>query len=187
MEKIFISGKECRKYIDGYYISQYGDVYSLYSKKFLKHYIDKDGYHRVDIHKKHKKVHRLVYLVWNGKIDKGKQINHKDDNKNNNYYDNLYQGTQKENMIDKNINEHTVGNLYSLILYDINEDVIINFCPSSDFIEYSGHPCKNGSLKRMFKKNWFKKRYIVLEYKKVMNRHEIESVTTMWDEYTTVE
>ena len=42
-----------------YYIGEYGEVYSTYSKKFLKQSIDLDGYLRVDIHGKHKKVHKL--------------------------------------------------------------------------------------------------------------------------------
>ena len=45
-----------------------------YSKKFLKHSYDVDGYHRVDIHRKHMKIHRLVYHTWIGNIPNGLQI-----------------------------------------------------------------------------------------------------------------
>lgn len=187
MNKMFLNNEEYRKYIDGYYISKYGDVYSIHSKKILKQSVDCDGYPIVDIHKKHKRVHRLVYLTWIGEIPKGKQINHKDDNKKNNYYKNLYAGTQKENMKDRSDNKHNSGNLFYLVLFDHDINSIITFCPATEFINYSGHPSKNGSIKRMFNKNWFKKRYNILEFKRVKNRHEIESVTTMWDECTTVE
>lgn len=47
---MIIDGKEFKKYDNMYYISADGDVYSKYSHKCLKHNIDIDGYHRVDIH-----------------------------------------------------------------------------------------------------------------------------------------
>jgi hypothetical protein len=48
------------------------------------------------------KVHKLVYLTWCGAIPKGMQINHIDDNKDNNYFLNLYLGNQTENIADCN-------------------------------------------------------------------------------------
>ena len=68
MNEIIINEKLLKKYDDNYYVGEYGDVYSLYSRKFLKHNIDKDGYHRVDIHSKHVKIHKFVYLTGIGKI-----------------------------------------------------------------------------------------------------------------------
>lgn len=184
---IIISDKKFKRYDENYFISDHGDVYSLYSKSILKHEIDIDGYHRVSIHGKHKKIHRLVYYLWVGKIPKGLQINHKDDNKNNNYYKNLYAGSQKENVKDKMNNSHRVGNLFFISLYDENINDIITFCPASDFIDYCGHPSKNGSIKKFFNKKWFKKRYHIIEYKKVNKLNEIESVTTKCYEFNTVE
>lgn len=164
MSSIIINGLEFRAYDNMYYISQYGDVYSLYSNKILKHNIDLDGYHRVDIHGKHMKVHRLVYLVWIGPLYVYENVNHKDDNKDNNFYLNLYAGTQKENIQDCINNGHRVGNIKYLTVLDKLTGQIITFCPASDFIEYSGHPCNNGSVKRMFTKNWFKARYEIIDY-----------------------
>lgn len=181
--KIIINNIKLKKYDDMYYVSKSGDIYSTFSKKFLKHYIDKDGYHRVDIHKKHMKIHKLVYLTWLGEIPIGYQINHKDDDKNNNHISNLYLGNQKDNIKDQFKNEHRVGNMFYLLLYDSNVDAVINFCPSQDFIKYSGHPNKNGSLKKMFKKNWFKERYYIIEYKKIKSLKDIERVTTKCIEY----
>ena len=112
MEEIIIENKILKPYDKNYYVSEYGDVYSLYSKKFLKHQIDCDGYHRVDIHSKHIKIHKLVYLTWIGNVKKGEQINHKDDDKNNNHYSNLYIGSQKENIQDCIKNNHRVGNTH---------------------------------------------------------------------------
>ncbi len=92
------SGKEFRPYDSSYFVSEDGDVYSVYKRGLLKYSIDIDGYHRVDIHSKHMKIHKLVYLVWNGNIPSGMQVNHRDDDKNNNHCANLYIGTQRENI-----------------------------------------------------------------------------------------
>lgn len=150
-----------------YYVSAYGDVYSNHSKKIIKHSIDHDGYHRVDIHKKHIKIHKLVYLVWIGDIKQGEQINHKDDDKNNNHYSNLYTGNQKDNIRDCIKNNHRGGNIWYLTVFDKKTKETISFSPASDFIKYSGHSCRNGSVKKMFSKNWFKKRFEIIDYKKV--------------------
>ena len=166
MKEIIINGITLKQYDDMYYISEYGDVYSTYSKKFLKHSYDVDGYHRVDIHRKHMKIHRLVYYTWIGDIPNGLQINHIDDNKDNNHYSNLYAGSQKDNVRDCHINGHRVGNTHYLTVFDKETNEVITFRPASKFIEYSGHPCKNGSVKRMFSKNWFKVRYEIIDYKK---------------------
>lgn len=175
MQNIIINEKIFKPYDKTYYISEYGDVYSTYSKKILKHNIDINGYHRVDIHGKHIKIHRLVYCTWVGNIDTDKQINHIDDNKNNNHYTNLYAGTQKENIRDCVLNHHRGGNIYYLTVFDKKEKKTITFSPANKFVEYCNHPCKNGSVKRMFSRNWFKRRFEIIDYKK-------KGVTTNADE-----
>ena len=190
MNEIIIDQKVFKKYDDMYYISADGDVYSTYCNRLLKHNIDIDGYHRVDIHSKHKKIHQLVYETWIGPIDQTKQINHKDDDKNNNHYTNLYQGTQKENIIDKHENKHFVGNTFYLTLMDKERNKIITFCPACKFIEYCHHSNKSGSLNKFFKKNWFKKRYIIIEFKRIKNLAmfiNMKGVTTKGDECNPVE
>ena len=64
MSIIILNKQSFKSYDDSYYVSKNGEVYSNYSKKILKANIDNDGYPRVDIHGKHIKVHRLVWLVW---------------------------------------------------------------------------------------------------------------------------
>lgn len=166
MSVIIINNILLKQYDNTYYVSENGDVYSTYSKKFIKHNIDHDGYHRVDIHSKHIKVHRLVYLVWIGKIPEGKQVNHIDDNKDNNHYTNLYAGTQKQNIKDCIKNGHRKGNINYLTIYDNKTDKTVTFCPANKFIEYCNHSSKNGSVKKFFNKNWFKKRYTIIDYGK---------------------
>ena len=168
-----------------YSIDKYGNIYSNYTKGFLKWSYDKDGYPRVDIYKegkqRHFKVHRLVWLAWQGDIPSGYQINHKDDNKSNPCLMNLYLGTQKENISDCVLNNHRVGHVWSLCLYDREIKKVITFCPAYKFIDYSGHSNKGRGVKKLFCKNWFKSRYDIIYYK------QIESVTTMGDECSPVE
>jgi hypothetical protein len=162
-----IDGELYIKYDDMYYIGSHGEVYSMYSNTLLKHSIDHDGYHRVDIHGKHMKVSRLVFLTWNGPIPEGKVIRHLDDDKDNDCCLNLVLGSQKDNMNDAIRNQHKnkSGNTYHLIVKDSATGEILTFCPAKDFIDYSGHGCANGNIPRMFKKKWFKERYTIIEYK----------------------
>lgn len=166
MAEIVINGKILRQFDPVYYVGECGDIYSTYSKKFLKHSIDLNGYHRVDIHGKHMKVHKLVFLTWVGNVPEDMQINHRDDNKNNNHYTNLYAGSQKDNVCDCIRNDHRKGNIHYLTVLDKKIGKVITFSPCSDFIGYSGHPCGNRSVKRMFSKNWFKTRYEIIDYSK---------------------
>ena len=163
-----------------YYISRKGQIYSEFKKKFLTWNIDWLGYPRVDIcvdgKQKHFKVHRLVWITWIGNLKKDEQLNHKDDDKLNPSLDNLYIGTQKENIRDCINNGHRCGYVFSLRVFDRETGKIETFCPANKFIEYSGHSCASGSIVKMMRRNWFKSRYEVIYFK------QIESVTTMADE-----
>lgn len=148
MDSIFLfvnnEEKEFRQFKENptYYVSADGDVYSTFSKKLLKHYIDQDGYHRIDIYlnhkQKHVKIHKLVYLVWVGDIPKGYQLNHIDDNKDNNNYKNLYLGSQKENIYDCFRNNHRVGNILSYVIFDKEKNISIKFPSIKEVLEYTG-------------------------------------------------
>lgn len=167
---------EFRPYDNMYYVSQDGDIYSTYKKGLLKHYIDCDGYHRVDIHGKHIKVHKLVYLVWNGEIPSNKQVNHYDDNKNNNNYLNLYLGNQEENMMDCIKNNHRVGHIYSVVVFDKKIGKEITFPSIKDFINYTGHPVQNGSLSHIKDKKWFKERFNIVKREGVTTIESYKSI-----------
>ncbi len=160
---MLINGIKYKKYDDQYYVSANGDIYSVISEKNLKHLIDHDGYHRVDIHGKHIKVHKLVYLTWCGIIPNGKQINHADDDKNNNHYLNLYLGNQIENIADCIRNNHRCGNVVSVTVFN-KETGSIEFYPMiKDFLDSTGHSVKNGSLSKIIKRKWFVEKYRILE------------------------
>lgn len=175
------NGQNFKSYDNMYYVSQYGDVFSLYKNGLLKHYIDLDGYHRVDIHGKHIKVHKLVYLVWHGSIPKNMQVNHLDDNKNNNYYKNLYLGTQKENISDCINNEHRIGNTQSVTVYDKKEDKIITFPSVKEFISYTGRNISNGSIAHCKNKKWFQERFDVIEQKGVSTIENYKSIRAVYE------
>ena len=77
--------------------------------------------------------------------------------------------------------------MFYLTIYDKEKDIIKTFCPANNFIEYCGHSNKSGSLNKFFSKNWFKKRYKIIEFKRINNMNEYKSVTTMDDECNPVE
>lgn len=100
--------------LNDYDIDEWGNVYSYISNKYLKPYLDKDGYLCITIHSKHYKIHRLVgenYL--NNPYDKP-CIDHIDRNKLNNHYSNLRYVTPKENSNNINTINHlrNIGKRY---------------------------------------------------------------------------
>ena len=163
MIMMIFNGKEFKQYDPYYFISADGDVYSTYKKGLLKHSIDLDGYHRVDIHGRHMKIHKLVFLTWVGVIPSGIQLNHWDDNKDNNHYLNLYLGTQKENIRDCIRNGSRKGNLKPIQIFDKKENKILSFESIKKFIEYSGHKVANGSISRCLCRKWFHERYEIIQ------------------------
>ncbi len=158
-----INGIEYKKFDDRYYVSANGDIFSTFIGRCLKHSIDHDGYHRVDIHRAHMKVHKLVYQTWCGAIPEGKQINHVDDNKENNHYLNLYLGDQIENIADCIENEHRCGNVFSITVFNKESGCIENYPMIKDFLESTGHSVSNGSLSKVRKRKWFVEKYEILD------------------------
>jgi hypothetical protein len=82
-----------------------GQVFSFTKKlngKPMKLWVRKDGYVQVQIKIKQKVYNRLVHVLvdraFNGPIENGYEINHKDGNKQNNSIDNLERVTRKENI-----------------------------------------------------------------------------------------
>ncbi len=93
--------KDLTGYEGLYKISNLGDVYSLISKRNLKHLIDTNGYVRVSLTKNKintkARLHRLVAIEFIDNPNYYLEINHKDENKQNNYYDNLEWCSSKYN------------------------------------------------------------------------------------------
>lgn len=172
-----------------YYCNENGDIYSDFSHKILQPMtrgLKNKLYPYVDINfgegQKHCYIHKLVYETWIGEIPNNMYVLHKDDNQFNNNINNLYLGTQKQNIQDCINNNHRVGNTWILTIYDKEKKETFTFCPASKFIEYCGHPSANGSVKRFFTRNWFKKRYEIIDYYNCKSLDIKEGVTTMGDE-----
>lgn len=191
MDVIIINDKEFKqiRVNKNYWISSDGELYSEHANKIINASINSNLgklYKRVDIRvdgkQRHMMIHRLVYDTWVSPITRNDQINHINDDSLDNRIENLYKGSQKSNIADCIKNGHRVGRIKYLTVFDKKVKKTLTFCPSSDFIEYSKHSCQNGSIKRMFNKNWFKKRYIVIDFKNVNDKRHLKSVTTMADE-----
>lgn len=195
--EIIIDGKVFKQYLDSiYYLSQDGEVYSTYVKRILRcQYREWNGkkYKYVDVFdktigkQKHTTVHRMVYTAWVGKIEEGLQVNHINDDSTDNRLCNLYVGSQKNNIQDCVNNNHRVGNVFYLTVYDKETDKVVSFCPAIEFVKYCHHSNKSGSLNKFFNKNWFKKRYKIIEYRNIKSLEEYQNVTTMGDECNPVE
>lgn len=172
MHIISIKNKIFKQFRDTkYYVDENGNIYSDFSQKILKPLLrgkDNKQYLYIDINfgegQKHYPIHKMVYEVWIGPVEEGKQVLHKDDNQFNNNFNNLYLGDQKQNIQDCANNNHKMGNIWILTVYDKLKNKTLTFCPANKFIEYCGHPCTNGCIKRMFTRNWFKDRYKIIDY-----------------------
>ena len=105
---VIIYDKINDQYVDlgeRYLVNQYGEIYSKYSRKLLKHNIIKKGYHMVRMSFNGSQYDKLVHNVvgWTfpdicGKYEPGLQINHKDENKHNNCVDNLEWISRQNNL-----------------------------------------------------------------------------------------
>ena len=94
--------KDIKDYEGEYAITRDGRVWSYKSNKFLKPVLDKDGYHKVNLHKDKKmktfRIHRLVADAFIPNPKGLPQVNHKDENKSNNCVENLEWCDAKYNM-----------------------------------------------------------------------------------------
>lgn len=100
-----IDEKEVWKSIDGfnhkYFISNYGRVYSVKTKRILKPQKTKHGYLQVHLRNKslnkYEYIHRLVASYFCDNHKNFNEVNHLDENKENNIYTNLVWCTHLEN------------------------------------------------------------------------------------------
>ena len=168
-----------------YFCSKKGEIYSDFSQKILKPLSRKTkgmNFLYIDINfgegQKHVPIHKIIFEVWKRPLLENEVIRHIDNNTLNNNIENLQVGSQKDNINDCIISNRRVGNTWILTIFDNKEQETLTFCPASNFIEYSGHPCKNGNIKRMFSRNWFKQRYTIISYSLCKNLEEKQGVTT---------
>lgn len=89
--------KDIYGYKGMYQVSNWGRVRSLLTDCIKRQKIDRYGYYVVTLYHKKYRVHRLVALAFCAGYADGLQVSHKDENKLNNFADNLEWVTQKEN------------------------------------------------------------------------------------------
>lgn len=108
-----------------YYVSQYGNVYSLKYRDYLLPYPDKDGYLSVQLYNqnesRHFRIHRLVASVFISNLENKPQVNHLDGNVCNNCVLNLEWTTAEENI-------HHAINLGLWSSNTLSEDIVHEIC-----------------------------------------------------------
>ena len=162
---VIIYDKINDQYVDlgeRYLVNQYGEIYSKYSRKLLKHYISKKGYHtvRISFNCSHydKRVHNIVGWAFPdicGKYEPGLQINHKDENKDNNNAINLEwctgsynvnYGTRSERMMKTREKNGVVRRRRKV--NQIEDGIIIHTWNSETEAERSGKGYYSGCISR---------------------------------------
>ena len=90
--------KDIKELSNKYQISNTGKIRSCFDNpKILSTFVDKYGYERIVINKKHFSVHRLVAKAFIPNPKNKPQVNHIDGNKTNNNVNNLEWSTNSEN------------------------------------------------------------------------------------------
>jgi hypothetical protein len=136
---IFITLKKVVKLIkpiqdfENYLATYDGRIFSVKANKYLSLWIDNVGYYQCLLYKNgkkyHKRVHKLVFEAYNGKIYDKMQINHKDGNKLNNSITNLELATNAENTqhgYDNNL-YHSYKRCIKVKVFDANGNFIETF------------------------------------------------------------
>ncbi len=137
-----------------YLISEYGDVYSKYSNRYLKQCQVKLGITLLEFKQIMQKsrtayCHRLVAEHWLPNPDNLEQVNHIDENTSNNHYTNLQWMTRKDNM------DYSQSGIYYFKDPDGNPVEVFNlqrFCRDNNLSAGNMHMVLDG--KRKHHKGW---------------------------------
>ena len=121
-----------------YTIDEYGNIYNKKFKRFMKPYITRTGYKRVDIINDDKKskcllVHRLVALTLIPNLENKPFIDHIDRNKLNNNVNNLRWVTSGENNANIGISKNNKSG-YKNITVKKNGDFIISIIRNENIL-----------------------------------------------------
>lgn len=140
-----------------YRISNYGRVFGGRFKQIMKQKLNK-GYRMINLTYPNGKqttfqVHRLVAEHFIENIENKPLVNHIDENKENNRYDNLEWVTPKENMLHGTVTERISKNKYRRVATVENGGVLKEFNSMSEASRYYGiqieriSECCKGNLK----------------------------------------
>ena len=126
---------------EGYYqIDEYGNVYSNVFKRYLSPKLMKDGYLDLllvceDGIRRHFRIHRLVAETFIGNSENHPIVLHLDNNKTNNYYENLKWGTISENTQQAYNDDCCTCNRH-VFLYNKERELIQEFVSLSELARY---------------------------------------------------
>ena len=141
-----------------YEVFEDGRIYSYCTKKFLKHYTNKNGYQRVALSdnegkKKWYFLHRVVWESVNGSpIPEGYEINHISEAKDENFFENLQLLTHKENINYGSRNERSAKSQSKQVgAFNRNGELVIAFQSTMEaerngFFHSAVSKCCNGKL-----------------------------------------
>lgn len=137
-EELPVDGKKITGF-ENYLVTDQGQVYSTFARRYIKLSKNKDGYVRVNLmnktgEKKWFSVHRLVAEYFIGPPLDGKtQVNHINFVRDNNFVDNLEWVTPKENNIHS---AHRKGKIVGLKNISTGQDIFFRTC--SEAARYLG-------------------------------------------------
>lgn len=176
MEEFKICDVRFRKIgIRNYWISECGDVINIKKNGeiyFMKPTLTNDMHLRIELKTdkgKSKKffIHRLVYQAFVGELEEGKVIEHLNSIGYRNYYKNLRQSTQKENIRTCINQDRRVGNKKNIVVMNKSTGKIETWDIIKDLYNHLGIPVNNGSLQKLIKTSKFKQSYEFIKVVKV--------------------
>src|SRR5574343_106210 len=114
-----------------YFVSEYGDIYSLRNKILMKNFIDKNGYKYISIKQNGKekkyKIHRLVALAYIPNTENKPTVNHITGDKIKNHYSLLEWATISENTKHAFENKLAIPNKKPVLQFDIYGNFLRTF------------------------------------------------------------
>lgn len=112
-------------------------------------------------------IHRLVYQAFVGELEEGKVIEHLNSIGYRNYYKNLRQSPQKENIRTCINQDRRVGNKKKYCCYEQIHRKNRNWDTIKVLYNHLGIPVNNGSLQKLIKTSKFKQSYEFIKAVKV--------------------